>query len=166
MNDEGVNYHNLAPEWNQHRPLQYPHMLLSVSSSVGLMHCPLKEKRATRGCCSDLWYVYAWIYMKRKIQQKSNTGKEGILLRAMSCHKETAVDEAERWRSGTQIFWQLTDDIFGSQWLHLQHEGLGQISFSQIVFSWFQWTPRPANVNSSSEITPNQLNNQFCVKLN
>ena len=33
--------------------------------------------------------------MKRKIQQKSNTGKEEILLRAMSCHKETEVDEAE-----------------------------------------------------------------------
>lgn len=79
----------------KHRPLQHPHMLLSVSSSMELTHCPLKEKRATGRCCSDLWYVYAWICTKRIIQQKSNTGKEEILLRAMSCHKETAVDEAE-----------------------------------------------------------------------
>ena len=79
----------------KHRPLQHPHMLLSVSSFMGLTHCPLKEKRAARGCWSDLWYVYAWICTKRIIQQKSNTGKEELLLRAMACHKETAVDVAE-----------------------------------------------------------------------
>lgn len=150
----------------KHRPLQHPHMLPSVSSSVGLMHRPLKEKRATGGCGSDLWYVYAWIYMKRSIttekyHRKGGDPAESHVLPQGDC---------SRWGGALKI-WN-SDFLAVGRW-HLWVSMTSPLTWGvesdQLLSNCVQLVPvdtRPASVNSSSEITPNQLNNQFCVKLN